>query len=569
MTDTKPLSPREKIAKLRAAFVEQLPARIRHAHVLFERLKIDPEDHAAAVDLHRFLHNLKGTGSSFGFQELGAAVTLGEGLVAKLLDIPARPVPENWEQRLSEYLGSIEKAASEACSLFCGLPGCDNPDFTLPNFSIQSVADCSGRLVYICDDEVLTLEKLASQLACFGYESQSFTDTTALLEAVGRRRPDALILDIHFPEGHIAGVEALAEVRRRAGNCDVPAIFLSARSDFAARMAAVQAGGAAYFHKPANVSELVAALDELTHQQQPVPYRIMVVDDEPELASYHSIILQEAGMATYQVTDPSSVLQVLQEFLPDMVLMDMYMPECNGLDLARLIRQVPEHVGLPIIYLSSEPDRKKQFGAMRVGAEGFMTKPVVPCELVATVTILAERMRILRSLMARDSLTGLLNHTTTTHLLQNALATAERAGGSLCLAMMDLDRFKLVNDTHGHLVGDQVLLALSRVLRQRLRSSDIIGRYGGEEFAAILQDITLDRATHLIDELRKDFARVVFHSASGEFSCTFSAGVAGYPAYTSGELLREAADRALYEAKRNGRNCVVPNTTQPGEPSKT
>jgi diguanylate cyclase (GGDEF)-like protein len=221
------------------------------------------------------------------------------------------------------------------------------------------------------------------------------------------------------------------------------------------------------------------------------------------------------------------------------------------------VRQLPEYVGLPIVYLSSETDRQKQFSAMRFGAEGFLTKPVVPEDLVAAVAIRAERMRTLRSLMARDSLTGLFNHTTTTQLLENAISTAKRSKGSLCFVMIDIDRFKLVNDTHGHPVGDQVILALSRVMQQRLRNSDVVGRYGGEEFAVILPDVPIERAAILINDLREDFARVLFHSALGEFCCTFSAGIAGCPTHDSLELLREAADKALYEAKHGGRNRVV------------
>ena len=298
-------------------------------------------------------------------------------------------------------------------------------------------------------------------------------------------------------------------------------------------------------------------LDQLTGQHQPEPYRILVVDDEAEIASYHCIILQEAGMVTYQLNEPSRVLDVLQEFRPDMVLVDMYMPGCSGYDLAKLIRQIPDHLGLPIVFLSSETDRKKQFSAMRIGADGFLTKPVIPEDMVAAVAIRAERMRTLRALMARDSLTGLFNHTATTQLLINAIANARRNGNTVCLGMIDIDYFKSVNDTHGHPVGDHVILALSRILLQRLRNSDIVGRYGGEEFAVILQNVSIAHAAQLLDELRQDFARIVFDSSSGEFSCTFSAGVAQYHAHQSMEGVREMSDRALYKAKHSGRNRVV------------
>ena len=556
MSETKPHSPSQKIAKLRRTFLEQLPDRLAQARALQTRLTAAAGDHNCAVDLHRVLHNLKGTGASFGFREFGAVTAVGERLLAALLENPAQP-PQQWQERLDGFFAELEQAArAVACSPDGGDGCCDVLGFNLPA-SPREHAPGGGRLLYICDDDALVLEKLARQLACFGYETKTFLDPKSLFAATQAQRPDALILDIHFPEGNNAGIELLLALRREIKGEPIPAVFLSGRDDFAARMAAVQAGGEAYFLKPARISEMVVSLDLLTQRESLAPYRVLIVDDEPEVAKYHSILLQEAGMVTCILDKPACVLEVLQEFLPDMVLMDIYMPETSGLDLAKLIRQVPSLVGLPIVYLSSEPDRAKQFSAMRIGADGFMTKPVAPDELVATVAIRADRMRILRSLMARDSLTGLFNHTTTTHLLERAIAAAGRNNTPMCFAMIDLDHFKQVNDSHGHLVGDQVLLALSRMLRQRLRSADIVGRYGGEEFAVILPDTSGEETARLIDELRQSFSQIVFQSATDSFNCAFSAGVASYPAHRSMEALREAADRALYEAKRGGRNRVV------------
>lgn len=149
-------------------------------------------------------------------------------------------------------------------------------------------------------------------------------------------------------------------------------------------------------------------------------------------------------MVTEQVSEPEKLLATLEHFRPDLVLMDMYMPTCTGRDLAKMIRQIPEYVSLPIVFLSSETDRQRQFSAMSVGAEGFLTKPVVPEYLVAAVAIRAERMRILRMLMAKDSLTGLYNHTTTTSFMGIELSNAMRQQHPLCLVMIDIDHFKLV-----------------------------------------------------------------------------------------------------------------------------
>lgn len=559
MNDKQP-SAREKIAKLRARFLEQLPGRVVEVRKLFERLRSDPTDKAAAVDLHRALHSLKGTGRSFGFTDLGATAGFSEDLMAELLDMPDKPAPENWQERLGKYLEYIEMATAVACSLGSETCGRAEAAFSLP-VNTSERDDSDGCVVYLCDDEELTLEQLSTQLSCFGYVTRIFTDPQAFHDAVIERRPAAAIMDIHFPQGHNAGTDIMAQLAKEIGKA-VPAIFVSSRDDFAARLAAVQAGGEAYFVKPVCAMDLMPVLDALTCQDSPDPFRILIVDDEPEIAAYHAILLQEAGMITREVCEPERLLETLNEFLPDMVLMDMYMPTCNGRDLARVIRQLPDYVGLPIVFLSSETDRHKQFSAMRVGAEGFLTKPIEPEHLIAAVSIRAERMRTLRSLLARDSLTGLLNHTTTTQFLENALSTARRNDSSLCFAMIDIDRFKSVNDTYGHPAGDQVILALSRILQQRLRNSDVVGRYGGEEFAVILPGVSLDRATKLIDELREDFSRVSFQTGDVDFSCTFSAGIASYDAHQQLGHLREAADKALYEAKRSGRNRIVVDSSR-------
>jgi len=411
------------------------------------------------------------------------------------------------------------------------------------------------RLVYICDDELEQVTHLSYQLRCFGYQVEHFTTTDGFDEAVIRQRPDAVVMDVRFPQGGTAGTDALAAIQRITGQ-QLPAIVLSGRDDFEARLSAVRAGCQAYFTKPAKPLELATALDEVMNEETFEPYRILLVDDEPEVAQYHSLILEEAGMLVHQLSQPANVLAALQEFRPDLVLVDVYMPECTGQELSAVIRQLPEHLSLPIVYLSSETDRQKQFSAMQVGVEGFITKPVIPEELVAAVALRAERMRSLRSLMVRDSLTGLYNHTTTTELIENALAQAKRQQESLCMVMLDLDSFKVVNDTYGHVAGDQVLLALARILRHRLRSNDIVGRYGGEEFAILLKDVTPQVAVELVNQLREDFSKIRFSSGDKEFYCTFSAGISSFPAYTRAEELRIAADKALYVAKNSGRNQV-------------
>ncbi len=547
----------DKITRLRGVFIEQLPARMAEARMLFDTLRADASNHVAAISLHRHMHSIKGTGASFGLLELSTLSGKGEEYARVILENPGSLTGESW-YLLDECLTNMERLLGDLILKEEGshIQAEQNPAFEIPPTQLMAEEEHNEKLIYICEDEVLLAEQLGAQLHYFGFRTALFNSTADFRLAVQRKLPDAVIMDIMFPEGLSEGPKVLTELHENHG-IRFPSVFISVRRDFDARLSAIRAGGEAYFPKPVNAMDLVVALDMLTRQRKPEPFRVLVVDDEPGVGQYHSLILENAGMVTHVAHDPEAVLDVVNEFRPDLVLMDMYMPKCSGRETAKLIRQIPDFVSLPIVFLSSETDTKKQFSAMEVGAEGFLTKPILPEQLVTEVVLRAERMRTLRALMACDSMTGLFNHTTTNQLLNNAIIAARRQNSSLSFAMIDVDHFKLVNDTYGHLVGDQVLLALARVLRQRLRDSDLVGRYGGEEFAVILNDAGLDNAAQIMDQLREDFSKVVFSAGDTGFSCTFSCGIAGFPQLGNMEILREAADKALYQAKHAGRNRVV------------
>jgi diguanylate cyclase (GGDEF)-like protein len=128
----------------------------------------------------------------------------------------------------------------------------------------------------------------------------------------------------------------------------------------------------------------------------------------------------------------------------------------------------------------------------------------------------------------------------------------------MALAMMDIDHFKLVNDTYGHAAGDSALKGLSRLLQQRLRRSDIVGRYGGDEFVALLVDCDANRALNIMDEIRVHFSEIEFNLSVGRsISLTFSCGISTYPEFQSAESLSDSADQALYLAKAGQRNRVI------------
>jgi len=242
----------------------------------------------------------------------------------------------------------------------------------------------------------------------------------------------------------------------------------------------VRVGGEAYFTKPVDVNALIDVLDRLVLHSDIPAYRVLIMDDSRVQANYIAMQLRNAGLAAEIVSDPLKIIDHMSGFNPDLLLLDMYMPDCTGMELAKVIRQMEQFISVPIVFLSAETDKEKQMAALGNGGDDFLTKPIEPEHLISAVTTRIERYRKLRVLMVQDSLTGLLNHSTTKDRLAQEFERARRHNLPLSYAMIDLDHFKLVNDDFGHATGDQVLKSLAHLLKQRLRSSDIVGRIGGE-----------------------------------------------------------------------------------------
>ncbi|MBS1230012.1 MAG: putative Response regulator PleD Diguanylate [Proteobacteria bacterium] len=534
----------QTVLRLQREYLERLPRSLELARDRVNALRQGAANENTLADLYRCFHNIKGTASTLGLRAISEGSSEASELVAQLRRLDCR-THRQAIAGLNARLSELETLAGEAVYPD---PVATEADAALMSHVKAGSRTGSQRGCIFLFDTAPDAISLANQLACFGYQISYFSTSDELRAAMHERQPDAVVMTV-------SAIDELADLRDQH---PLPFLYLSESNGFAARLKVVKAGGKAFFLKPIAAHEIVNTLDELTIEREPDPFRILIVDDEPEMADYLSLILDATGMLSRRLNEPTRILEVLTEFQPDLVLMDIYMPGCSGREISSLIRQDPRFVSIPIIFLSSETDKTVQLRAMRVGADGFLTKPILPEDLISAVVVRAERTRILRSLMMRDGLTGLLNHTTLTQFLETSVAGARRHQTRLCFAMLDLDFFKAVNDRYGHPVGDQVLVALARMLKQRLRSSDLVGRYGGEEFAVIFMETSEETAAQTLQKILNDFSTLSFKAGANYFSCSFSAGVSGFPSFKSAEQLVLAADQALYRAKNNGRNQIVP-----------
>ncbi len=538
----------QELEKLRAGFADRLPMRLQGMEDEWRALQDQGWRREGARALHRSVHGLVGTAGSLGFLSVAKTARRLERRLVALLEGAEDPTAEQ-QNEIGSWFARIHDASREDRG------GAMAPSAAKISVSQPAVAVEQRNLIVVIEKEGPFADELSLQLGHFGFELQVLQNVGEVAEGTEGRRPAAVIMDLSSTTGDLVGAEAAGRVREVLG-FEVPVVFVSNRSDIAARLDSVRAGCSGYFVKPINYSDVLETLDRIT-RREPEPYRILIVDDEPDAANYHSANLKAAGFETVTVTNPLNVTPHLVEFQPDLILMDVYMPGCSGVELAAVIRQEEAFVGVPIVFLSRETDRMKQIAALGQGGDDFFTKPVQPDQLVAAIAARAQRGRTLRLYMERDGLTGLLSHSRIIEQLEVAVRRADRTGGRLAVAMVDIDGFKQVNDSYGHLVGDQVLKALAYLLRQRLRLSDMLGRFGGDEYVVILPDTDGAAAVEKMEAIRQHFNAIEHSTGLGQFSVTLSCGVAEFPtAATSLELIA-AADDALYRAKRTGRNRVA------------
>lgn len=415
-----------------------------------------------------------------------------------------------------------------------------------------------NKLVYLVTQDDQFAASISQQIIHFGYYLQQIRDIKSLVNAIADHHAVATLVDIPSLKRDSVRNDVMDEIGEIQKSSS-PLIFISDLDDQAVRLKSIRVGGKAYFTKPVNIVSLIDKLDSLdTATSNPPSYRVLIVEGQHTVASYYQMILKMSGMDAQIVTSSKDVLDQVRDLLPDLILMDTFMPEANGVDLARVIRQIDDFVSIPIIFLSSEDDFSKRIEALDLGGDDFLIKPVKASHLMAVVKSRLERLKTLRSYMMRDSLTNLLNHTTFRTVLTQEVARCKRQQTKLALVMLDLDYFKKINDTYGHATGDSVLKSLSRLLQQRLRRSDIIGRYGGDEFVALLPDCDAEQARRIMDKIRVHFSEIEFYpSESSTLSYTFSCGISTFPEYQEPKNLSDAADQALYAAKANGRNQIM------------
>jgi two-component system, cell cycle response regulator len=304
--------------------------------------------------------------------------------------------------------------------------------------------------------------------------------------------------------------------------------------------------------------------------------RILVVDDHEDNVELLRMRLESWGFFVDIARDGAEALAAVERRPPDLMLLDVMMPEIDGYEVARRVKTNPSLPFIPIIMQTALDATENKVEGLESGADDYITKPIDFAELRARMQSMLRIKRLqealeererelleanerLRYMSQTDALTGLDNRRHLEERLDEMFEHAKRLHEPFSCVMCDLDRFKAVNDEHGHQAGDNVLKQFALILGQEAREIDRVGRYGGEEFMLLLPGTVLDAGVHFAERVRKAVEEHTFTFEGGSIKVTASFGVSAWPhpRIDHCEGLVRAADDALYVAKEAGRNRVV------------
>lgn len=294
--------------------------------------------------------------------------------------------------------------------------------------------------------------------------------------------------------------------------------------------------------------------------------KVLIADDDKLSRLFVKDLLTKWGYEALEAEDGEHAWQILQEDSPRLMVVDWMMPKMDGPELCQRLRESSDGNYHYIILLTGRDSKEDIIGGLNAGADDYITKPFIPQELEVRLRVgrrilelqqsLQEALEVQRYQAQHDPLTGILNHGEILSVLEQELSRAERQGGKLAIMMGDLDHFKMVNDTFGHVAGDAVLVEVARRIKKNLRIYDTVGRYGGEEFLLVLPGCAAEEAKLIANRILNSIQSQPVLFQNNAITVKISLGLAFNKVGERTELndIVQAADSVLYQAKQNGRN---------------
>lgn len=293
---------------------------------------------------------------------------------------------------------------------------------------------------------------------------------------------------------------------------------------------------------------------EISHPKETFLGKVMVVDDDVQLLNYLESVLKNEGFQVYITSNPNDALDFIKQEAIDLAIIDIVMPEKSGFDMFNDLTEINKE--LPIVFLTGVGTPHVRNEALSLGAANILKKPVDVDELLAQIKGVLKKTQVKNTSHHVDDLTGAYTRKRFSKQFEQAKDKYLSEGVVFSVAFLDLDYFKAINDTYGHLFGDKVLVEFTQTIREYLNEKGEIFRFGGDEFLVIFQNVKSDEAKEIIEEIRADIQSKPFLTAQNDqVTLSFSAGIAEFDDKSETKTtLLEKADKALYMAKENGKN---------------
>jgi len=338
----------------------------------------------------------------------------------------------------------------------------------------------------------------------------------------------------------------------------IPLIYTAEEDDQADRLLALRSGGTGYLVEPLSISGMLDLIERQYDIHADSPYRILVMEDSRAQARFYEKVLEKGHFDCRIVNNPSVLLEALRGFEPEIILMDMQMPGCSGIELTRVIRQMPRYAHLPIIFLSAEESAVKQNQALLSGGTAFIVKPVQKEQLMFMATLYAKRFRALNPQIGINPDTGFVFAPQFKQQISIEASRMTRNSGNAALAIIELDEAEnLVKNANFSLIN-VAIQQLSLLLKKRLRKTDIIGHLETGQIGIILTTGTKKDWSNIMDEIRLQFAELPFHLQHQDKPLSVSVGLSALSTNSDAHKWFESTMRHLSLAKEQGGDQILP-----------
>lgn len=361
---------RQEFEALRQQFIAGLNDRAHKLEQVWNHLHRLNWNEQGIRALQQFLHKLTGSSANYGFMEISSSAQYLSGYLQDMLDL-SRVMGHNERNHIDQKIALLKLQMLQASSSA-------NPQELIDAPTLANKALFSGQLVYVIEPDGGHAALLCHYLGRAGFQTRAFESIAQCMEHLHESDPQAILLDADLhPDGLLSIIGSL----KAMFSDPVPALLMSARNDAHSRLRALRAGSDDYLIKPINFSLLLEKLLYVLNQPNRT-CKVMVVDDDPDMAELEAEILRYAGIEVLCVNRPLQSLEIANSFKPDLVVLDMHMPEMNGIELAKLLRQDPEFLLLPIIFVTAETDMKIHEKIKALGVNALLLKPIESNQLI-------------------------------------------------------------------------------------------------------------------------------------------------------------------------------------------